>query len=38
MDGSLDPELPVIGRTPNPVRRVTSKQKRSTIGARPVLT
>jgi hypothetical protein len=38
MDGSLDPELPVIGRTRNPVRRVISKQKRSTIGARPVLT
>jgi hypothetical protein len=33
MDGSLDPGLPGIGRKRRPVRRATSKQKRSTIGA-----
>jgi hypothetical protein len=37
MDGSFDPEVPVIGRTRSPVRRAISKQKRSTIGASSVL-
>jgi hypothetical protein len=37
MDGSFDPALPVIGRTRSPVRRVTSKRKRSTIGATSLL-
>jgi hypothetical protein len=37
MDGSFDPGLPVIGRKFIPVRRMTSKQKRSTIGAMSIL-
>jgi len=36
-DGSFDPVLPAIGRRRSPVRRVTSKQNRSTIGATSVL-
>ena len=37
MDGSFDPELPIIGRMRSPVCRLTSRQKRSTIGARSIL-